>query len=308
MPPEEVLQKSGFIDLHQDMLLGVARLEGGFPDYSPMYLTGSSRVATVFSSLFPHGVSANLIGELEAHDALLESHPAALRLITTVDDLLVEDSRVGVLPHSEGFELPGVEPEMLAHLWADHSLRSLALTWNHETPYAFSCYDDGGASLKPAGRELLRTLERSPILLDLAHLNDAGFHEALDAYAPPVLISHTFCRSIVDHPRGLDDDQLRATRAHGGLVGLAFVPEFLGERGSVDEVLRHIDKVATLAGERAVSIGTDWGVADMGELSSAQSLLGLVEAVAGAFGSELAERFAFGNAHDFLCAQLPIAS
>jgi len=308
VPTPEVLQKRGFIDLHQDMLSGVTQLDGGFPAYGPKYLTGPSTATAVLSSLFPHGPASSLLGELEAHEQLLGSHSSALRLITTVDDMLATDPRTGLLPHSEGFQLPGVGPDALDHLWAEYSLRSLALTWNHETDYGFSCYDAGGERLKPAGRDLLRSLEHSPLLLDLAHLNDAGFDEALCVYSAPVLVSHSFCRAIVDHPRGLDDDQLRALGDHGGLVGVAFVPEFLGERGSIDEALRHVDRVATLAGEGAVSIGTDWGVADMGELENPEALFGLVDAVADAFGSDLAERFAFANAYDFLCDQLPLAS
>jgi membrane dipeptidase len=259
----------------------------------------------VWSSLFPHEPTSSLVGELEAHGELLESHHLALRLVTTREDLDSADGRTGVLPHSEGFHLPSIGLEALNHLWSAHSLRSLSLTWNYETDYGFSCYDDDAARLKPAGRELLRALEDSPLFLDLAHLNHAGFDDALERYAPPVLVTHTFCRAIVDHPRGLADEQLRALGDHGGLVGVAFVPEFLGEHGSVDEALRHIDRIATLAGEDAVSIGSDWGVATMGELENPSSLTGLVDAVAHAYGPTLAEKFAFANAHEFLHAQLP---
>ena len=195
---------------------------------------------------------------------------------------------------------------MLEWLWTERSLRSLSLTWNYETDYAFSCYDDGAAPLKPLGRELVRALANSPIMLDLAHLNEGGFYDTLDIYAPPVLVTHSFCRAIGDHPRGLADGQLRALRDHGGLVGLAFDPDFLGQ-GSVDEALRHIDRIATLAGENAVSIGSDWGVAAMGELGDPASLVGLLEAVETSYGPKLAEKFAFANAYDFLSTQLPRA-
>jgi membrane dipeptidase len=223
-----------------------------------------------------------------------------------VADLGGEDSRTGVLPHSEGFRLPGIEPEMLDWLWSERSLRSLSLTWNYETDYGFSCYDDREAPLKPAGRQLVRALSDSPLMLDLAHLNEGGFYDVLEIYASPVLVTHSFCRAIGDHPRGLADDQLRALRDRGGLVGLAFDPDFLGQ-GSVDEALRHIDRIASLAGEDAVSIGSDWGVAAMGELGDPASLVGLLEAVASSYGSELAEKFAYANAYRFLSEQLPSA-
>ncbi len=181
----------------------------------------------------------------------------------------------------------------------------MSLTWNYETAYGSSCYGDGAAPLKQEGRRLLRALQRSPLFLDLSHLNVAGFYEALDLYAPSVLVTHTSCRTIVDHPRGLTDDQLRALGEHGGLVGLAFFPDFLGKRGSVDEALRHVEKIASLAGEDAVAIGSDWGSAGMGELRGTASLGGLVSAVASSYGPELAEKFAFANARAFLRGHLP---
>jgi len=287
------------------MLHGVLQLDGGFVDYGSSYLTGPSRAAAVWSSLFPHTPDASLVTLLEAHQELIGSHDSALRLVTTVADLDSDDPRVGVLPHSEGFHLPAIEAAALDSLWADHSLRSLALTWNYETDYGFSCYDDATAPLKPAGRQLVRALEESPLLLDVAHLNDGGFYDTLDLFAPPVLVTHSFCRSITEHPRGLADDQLRALGEHGGLVGLAFDPDFLG-RGSVDEAMRHIDRIASLAGEGAVSIGSDWGVAEMGELGDPEALLVLFDAVARTYGPGLAERFAFSNAYEFLRTQLPL--
>jgi microsomal dipeptidase-like Zn-dependent dipeptidase len=302
-----VHRKTRFIDLHQDMLTGVARFDGGFPDYGSNYLTGPRQAHAVWSSLYPHTPESSLIDQLKAHSDLLSAHGSSLRLVTTVVDLDVDDPRTGVLPHSEGFHLPDVGAEALDRLWAEHGLRSLSLTWNHETPFGFSSYDDGAAPLKPAGRRLLRALQESPLFLDLAHLNEAGFFEALELYAPPVLVTHTFCRSIVGHPRGLTDEQLRRLGEHGGLVGLAFPPEFLGRSGSVVEALRHVERIASLAGEDAVSIGSDWGVAEMGELGDPASLVGLLDAVEGCWGTELAEKFAYTNADTFLREQLPRA-
>jgi membrane dipeptidase len=306
VPHKDVRHANGFIDLHQDMLSGVARLEGGFPAYGSNYLTGSSRASAIWSSLYPHDPESSLLAQLEAHGRFLSAHGSSLRLVTTFADVDAEDYRTGVLPHSEGFHLPDVEPDMLDRLWADHALRSLSLTWNYETDYGFSCYDEEAAHLKPAGRRLVGALEDSPLLLDLAHLNEAGFYDALDLHPSPVLVTHSFCRSIGEHPRGLSDGQLRALGEHGGLVGLAFDPDFLG-KGSVDEALRHIDRIVSLAGENAVSIGSDWGVATMGELGDHASLVGLLDAITDTCGPGLAEKFAYANASDFLRAELPLA-
>ncbi len=301
---QDAISRPAFIDLHQDMLSGVERLDGGFPVYGSTFLAGSSNAAAIFSSIYPDNPGSSLLDGLDAHDKLLRSHNASLRLVTTVADLDAKDGRTGVLPHSEGFHLPGIDSATLDVLWSRYSLRSVALTWNFETEYGFSCYESGVAGLKPAGRRLVDALQRSHLMLDLAHLNDAGFFEALDLYTRPVLVTHSFCRAIGDHPRGLADDQLRALGENGGLIGLAFDPDFLGE-GSVDEALRHIDRIARLAGESAVSIGSDWGVAPMGLLEGAASLTELLAAVQRTYGLEMAERFAFTNAYNFLRTQLP---
>jgi membrane dipeptidase len=306
LPDHGERHRIGFIDLHQDMLSGVGRLEGGFPDYGTSYLTGSSHASTIWSALYPHDSETTLLEQLSDHADLLHSHGASLRLVTTVEDLDSADPRTGVLPHSEGFNLPGVEPDDLERLWTRHALRSLALTWNHETDYGFSCYGDAAAPLKPAGRRLVSELEHSPLMLDLAHLNEGGFYDALGIYAQPVLVTHSFCRAIGNHPRGLSDDQVRALGEHGGLIGLAFDPDFLG-RGSIDEALRHIDRIASLAGADAVSIGSDWGVAPVGEIGDPGSLVGLLDAVSSTYGPELAEKFAYANAFEFLHEQLPLA-
>lgn len=295
----------GFIDLHQDMLSGVERLDGDFPAYGSNHLTGQARAAAIWSSMWPHDPGYDLLAQLDAHDTLMARHSERLRLITTVQDLDAADARIGVLPHSEGLELPGIEPEDLHQLWFERSLRSLALTWNYETDYACSCYDDNTAPLKPAGRRLVKALEDSPLQLDLAHLNERGFYDVLELYAPPVLVTHSFCRAIGEHPRGLTDAQLRALGDHGGLIGVTFVPDFLGE-GSIDEALRHIDHIVSVVGENAISVGTDWGVTDMGEIGGPASLVKLFDAVAAMVGPRAAEKFAIGNAEEFLRAQLPL--
>jgi microsomal dipeptidase-like Zn-dependent dipeptidase len=308
LPAEPARQSVGFIDLHQDMLFGVAQLAEGGPAYSSHYLSGSCQASAIWSSLFPCQGDTHLLRELAAHDELLTRYSSTLRLLSTVEDLEAEDGRVAVLPHSEGFDLPDAGRDTLQVLWAEHSLRSMSLTWNHETVYGSSCYGDAAAPLKPAGRQLLRALEASPIFLDLAHLNEAGFYEALELYSPEVLVTHSSCRAVTDHPRGLTDDQLRALGDHGGLIGLAFFPDFLGERGSVDEALRHIERIVSFAGEDAVTVGSDWGSAGMGELSDTTSLRGLIDAVGSTHGPRLAAKFASENAHGFLARRLPNGS
>jgi len=115
---------------------------------------------------------------------------------------------------------------------------------------------------------LLKEMQRLGILLDLTHLSDESFWEALDLYEGPVLASHQNCRALVPHQRQFSDDQLRAIFERDGVIGAAFDNWMLypgwsvnnadNQLVSLDTVVDHIDHVCQLAGNtRHAAIGTD---------------------------------------------------
>jgi membrane dipeptidase len=123
--------------------------------------------------------------------------------------------------------------------------------------------------LTRAGIHLLREMQRLGIILDVTHLSDAAFWEALDHYHGPVLASHNNCRALVAHQRQLSDEQLRALFARGGVVGAALdnwmlAPDWV--KGSTEgnptvslaHVVDHIDHVCQLAGSsQHAALGSD---------------------------------------------------
>lgn len=122
--------------------------------------------------------------------------------------------------------------------------------------------------LTPAGRELLAAMGRRGVALDVTHLSDAAFWEALDAFDGTVLASHANSRALVPHQRQLDDRQLRAVVDRGGVVGVALDVWMLtvgwtvgvsSNRGlTLDKVVDHIDHMCQLAGGSGhVGIGSD---------------------------------------------------
>ncbi|MCP9235892.1 membrane dipeptidase [Lewinella sp. JB7] len=128
----------------------------------------------------------------------------------------------------------------------------------------------GGGGLTPAGRELLREMETLRILLDVTHLTDEGFFEALELYGGPVIASHQNCRALVPGQRQFSDDQIRQVIARGGVLGGALDAWMLHPgyvRGTDDprqldirleRVVDHLDHVCQLAGNcDHVGIGSD---------------------------------------------------
>ena len=166
------------------MLSGVSRLDGGFPAYGPTYLNGPARASTIWSSLYPDTPGRSLPAQLEAHAALLESHSTDLRLVTTVDDMAAPRPANRCTAPFRGSR-PPIDRARYPADCSGPSTRfgALGSAWNHETDYGFSCYDEADGTPEARRPGTGPTLDQSPILLDLAHLNDAGFFDALDTYA-----------------------------------------------------------------------------------------------------------------------------
>jgi membrane dipeptidase len=193
--------------------------------------------------------------------AALEDH---VRRWTTRED--VADEPLGFILSMEGAD--GVlGPERVGE-WYEAGLRIIGPAHYGVSPYAHGTGTEGG--LLPPGRPLLREMERVGMILDVTHLADRAFDEALDAYGGPVLASHHNCRALVPDQRQLTDEQIRRLVGRGAVIGAALDawmivpgwvrgqtrPEDVGVR--LEHVIDHIDHVCQLAGNsRHVAVGTD---------------------------------------------------
>ncbi|MEA2686351.1 MAG: rane dipeptidase [Actinomycetota bacterium] len=117
----------------------------------------------------------------------------------------------------------------------------------------------GGRGLTPAGRDYVRALDARRVVVDLAHVNGAGFWDALAAHdrSVPAIVSHTGVRGVHDVWRNVDDAQIRAIADTGGVVGIMFHAGFLGGR-TADAVVRHLAHVVKVGGEDSATLGSDW--------------------------------------------------
>ena len=97
------------------------------------------------------------------------------------------------------------------------------------------------------------------MIVDLAHLNDAGVADALATMQRPFMVSHTACRAVYPHRRNLTDDQIRAVADRGGVIGIMFEGAVLAADGAdLDRVLDHFDHAIKVGGEDVVAIGSDY--------------------------------------------------
>jgi membrane dipeptidase len=109
-------------------------------------------------------------------------------------------------------------------------VRYMTLTWNNSLSWAEAARDPGKVKgLTEFGREVVREMNRLGMLVDLSHVHENTFYDAIAASAAPVIASHSCARALCDHVRNLKDDQLRALAKNGGVVGVNFYSGFLSQ-------------------------------------------------------------------------------
>jgi membrane dipeptidase len=182
-----------------------------------------------------------------------------------------------------------------AQKWWEQGLRVVGLSHYGEGVYAHGTSSPGGLTRK--GFELLKTLEDLGMILDVTHLTDEGFWQALEAFHGPVLASHNNCRALVPGDRQFSDGQLRALIARGSVIGVALdswmmLPGYVPDEtdNSMVElrmIVDQIDHLCQLAGNAAhVGIGSDLdggfgreqSPSDLDTIADLQRIPGLLEA------------------------------
>jgi membrane dipeptidase len=116
------------------------------------------------------------------------------------------------------------------------------------------------------GRQVVREMNRVGIVVDLSHVSDETFYDAISVSTKPVIVSHSNCRALAPHPRNVTDDMLRRLAANGGVIGVNFSRDFLktsemrehGGTPDVKTVADEIDHMVKVAGIDHVGMGTDY--------------------------------------------------
>ncbi len=234
----------------------------------------------------------------------------AVRVARTAADVrrCLDEGTVAAILHIEGAEAIDTRLEALDVFHAA-GLRSLGPVWSrpnafaHGVPFDFPRGPDTGPGLSAAGRRLVRACNRLGILIDLSHLNEAGFWDVARASDAPLVATHSCAHALSASPRNLTDAQLDAIGDSGGLVGVNFHKGFLRSDGESDrptsmtEIVRHARYVADRIGVEHVALGSDFDGARMpDDLHDVSALPALLEALReGGFGEPEVRSVAHGN-------------
>ncbi len=155
----------------------------------------------------------------------------------------------------------GVEDLAALRLLYAADVRSVILTHNERNLAADGCGEPLPGGLSKFGRAVVREMESLHMVLDLVHLSDPSFWDAVDHYTLPPVVSHSNARALCDHRRNLTDEQIREVGRRDGVIGLNFLAMFIdADRGkaTADRLADHAVHIASLAGPQALALGPDY--------------------------------------------------
>src|SRR6266496_537738 len=182
-----------------------------------------------------------------------------------------EDDRNRQLPIGYLLNLEGADSIVtLKHLERSYEQGLRAVGPAHYGPGVYANGTDATGGFNAKGRELLKEMQRLGIILDVTHLCDDCFWEALDLFSGPMWASHQNCRALVPHNRQFSDEQIKALVERGAVIGAALdawmlVPGWVrgkttseGAGLTLEKIAEHIDHVCQIAGSaRHSGIGSD---------------------------------------------------
>ena len=227
-------------------------------------------VCLQFFALFTMPADSNsslrqILKQVEKFHQEIESNAAWVYHLKNKKDLSATNNKgkLACILHLEGAECLGTDMEIL-RLLHRLGLRSMGLTWNHRNQLGDGVGEGIGAGgLSRKGKEVVEEMERLRIMLDLAHISEKSFYDALEYYSKPILVTHANARALCPHRRNLDDTQLLSLAEHGGLVGITQVEDFVKEKhATIEDMLDHIVYITNLIGVEHVALGSDFDGAD----------------------------------------------
>jgi membrane dipeptidase len=173
-----------------------------------------------------------------------------------------KEGKIALLITMEGAEPLGTDLNLL-RIFHELGVRSIGLTHarSNATGHGgiFASRGSAPAGLTGFGHDLVRECEALGVIIDLAHINPAGFNDILSITTKPPIVSHTNVRRYYDIERNISDDQIKMIGERHGVIGVNSVlvsPK--KEESTLDRYVDHIEHIANLIGIDGVALGFDF--------------------------------------------------
>jgi membrane dipeptidase len=163
-------------------------------------------------------------------------HPDKITMAFTADDIVRahEQHKFAALMGIEGGHALENDVRLLRDFYR-LGVRYMTLTWSNTNEWADSSGDVQDPNVKhhngmtDFGKDVVREMNRLGMIVDISHVSDATFYQALLISQAPVIASHSSSRELTNQPRNMTDDMLRAMTNNGGVVMVNFYSAFIDE-------------------------------------------------------------------------------
>lgn len=253
------------IDAHQDLLYHLSPYPVSDEEHecfaraaeqTDMEKIRDAGINIVFSALFAsEGGATSLRDMADHHRAVAEK--LGIRIVKSKEDAKgIKEGELRFLLHIEGFS---GAPDDVDHFY-EKGVRSIGITHNKRNDFASGSMEAEGG-LTDAGKIVFKKCEEKGMVVDLAHLNEKSFYDAIRIVTKPYIVSHANCRALCESPRNITDAQIKEIRSAGGVVGVFFSDPYIKKGGgsSIEDVVAHIQHIASVGGVDHVGIGSDFG-------------------------------------------------
>lgn len=211
-----------FTDEHTDGHVDLPRMKKGgfnalfFSIYMPGTVTGPQAVF-------------NSVERIAAVHKLAEDLPDQVALCTTAEQVRQahKQGKIAALMGMEGGHMINNSLATL-QMYAKLGVRYLTLTHSVNTDWADSSSSQPKHNgLTDFGKQVVQELNRLGVMVDISHVSDKTFFDALEVSRAPMIASHSSCRALADHPRNMTDEMIKALAAKGGVIQITFVDGFV---------------------------------------------------------------------------------
>lgn len=160
---------------------------------------------------------------------VLKLHHDKARMATSRSNAYAnkEDGLFSVFLGLENGQALGDCPDRIEEFY-EAGVRYITLCHSRNNQICDSCAEGNGWNgLSPFGKDVIRTMNRLDMLVDVSHISDLSFYDVLETSCRPVVATHSCCRALCDHPRNMTDEMIRHLAQAGGVIQINFYPLFL---------------------------------------------------------------------------------
>ena len=171
------------------------------------------------------------LDQIDAVREAVRTNPNGLMLATTAADVrkAAAEHKIAALMGMEGGHMIDDDLRLL-RVYAALGVRYMTLTHFKNNNWADSSTDKAAHNgLTAFGKDVVREMNRLGVMVDISHVADKTFYDALEVSKAPVMASHSSARAIANHPRNMTDDMMRALARNGGVMMINYHAAFLSE-------------------------------------------------------------------------------